>query len=88
MTPRSKPVPAMLVEVARKAPLAIEGARDLRGERPGAEAKTIGPVNDAVVPTTWLIVKEAACVCPPPRSCPTPVARIGTQIAWARGGAA
>ena len=89
VTPRSNPVPAMLVEVARKAPLATSKVpATCAVSVPGAEVKTIGPVNDAVVPTTWLIVKRCWCARSRPRgsrSWPASARRRGPARRRSRG---
>ena len=94
VTRRKTPVPVRLVEVERNAPDTTSNVPTVCAvSLPIGVVNTIGPVNEAVVPEMPVITNEAlvvpsrrpcvvivAVVLPPPRSCPTPCAWIGTQI--------
>ena len=96
--PTEGPVPVRLVDVEVKTPVATSRVPVTWAVSvPPSPVNMIGPVNDATVPSTPVIVKAAAVVptstpwtemvavvCPPPRSWPTPVASTGRQRTWPR----
>ena len=79
----------------------VEAAGDLRGQRPGSRAEDdragerCGRPDDLTEgeggvgpPDHDPVARDGRLRRPAPRSSPAPVARTGTQIAWARGTAA